>query len=260
MSTNTKTAFVLVPGSFSTPIAYDDVVSVLTSPPHSYPSSVIHSISLPSTNSDRSEGPATLQDDAAHVAHAIEDFADQGYDVVMAMNSYAGFVGSEAGKNLSKASRAKAGKQGGLIALVYIAAFLPTMGQTVKAITGGVPGEEPYMTTSAMRSPEMAQGIFVDQTPDEALRLFDLLTSHSRASFDSALTYEAYKDKDIKVFYLHVKRDYVLKSEWQLDWLEKAKESGAEIEVVVLDYGHVPMIGREKEVADLLVKAAAAGT
>lgn len=152
-----------------------------------------------------------MYDDAAHVSQAVKSFADQGLDVAVAMNSYGGFVGTEAVKNLSKPSRAKEGKKGGVVALVYLAAFLPTVGQTVKGMTGGMPGEDPYMDLGPMRSLEFAQGVFQDVSADEALELYDRMTKHSRKSFDSPLTYEGYKDKDIKVFYMQMQRDYVLK-------------------------------------------------
>ena len=200
-----------------------------------------------------------MYDDAAYVAKAIESFADRGFDVVVAMNSYGGFVGTEAAKNLSKPARAQAGKRGGLTALVYLAAFLPTLGQTVKGLAGGVPAEGPYMDLSPMRSPEFAQGVFQDVTADEALELYDTFTQHAVASFDCPLTYEGYKDKDIKVFYMQMTRDCVLKTEWQVDWIKTAKANGVDVEVVVTDGGHVPMIAHEKEVAELLVKAAKVG-
>ena len=258
MSPSSKTAFVLVPGSFSSWDFYKRVISLLTSPPHSVPPDLIRGITLPSTDHDRPGGPATMYDDAAHVAQAVESFADQGFDVVVAMNSYGGFVGTEAVKDLSKASRAPEGKQGGVVALVYLAAFLPTIGQTVKGMTGGMPGDDPYMDLGPMRSTEFAQGVFQDVSSDEALELYDQMTKHSRASFDSPLTYEGYKDRDIKVFYMQMKRDYVLKTEWQVDWIEKARASGVNIEVDVVDGGHVPMIAHEKEVTDLLLRAASA--
>ena len=197
-----------------------------------------------------------MYDDAAHVADVVTGFADKGYDVVVAMNSYAGFVGTEGCKNLSKALRTKEGKKGGVIALVYLAAFLPTVGQSVKELSGGLPGDEPYMSLEAMRSAQMARAIFPDLTDDEALGFFDKMTNHSRAAFDSTLTHESYKDEGIHVYYTYMLRDYILKTELQAQWIETAKAAGVNVDVVTLDGGHVPMIGHEKDVADLLVRAA----
>jgi pimeloyl-ACP methyl ester carboxylesterase len=258
MADKSKIAFILVPGSFSKPTLYNNVLEPLTSSPHSFDRSNVLLFTLPSTNHERAEGPATVQDDAAALDKLIEEQADKGFDVVVAMNSYGGFVGTEATKGLSKGARAKEGKSGGVISLVYLAAHLPYKGQSCESIAGTLPFPDSviYMSLAPMRSPEMAQGVFPDSTPEEAMQLFDEFTQHSLASFKSPLTYEAYKDKDIKVFYMHMLRDNVLKPEWQKDWLATAKNSGVDVEVVTIDGGHCPMVANSKEVADLLAKAA----
>lgn len=52
------------------------------------------------------------------------------------MNSYGGFPGTEATKGLSKGEREKGGKEGGVVALVYLASFIPPVGTSLRGSIG----------------------------------------------------------------------------------------------------------------------------
>jgi hypothetical protein len=54
------------------------------------------------------------------------------------------------------------------------------------------------MSLEEARSEDFAQAVFGDST-EEALQLYDQLTKHSRASFDSPLTHEGYRGKGLRV-------------------------------------------------------------
>ena len=56
--------------------------------------------------------------------------------MVLAMNSYGGFPGTEATKGLSKGEREKEGKEGGIVALVYLASFIPPVGMSLRKSMG----------------------------------------------------------------------------------------------------------------------------
>ena len=258
MSPPSKTAFILIPGSFSKPTVYSSVVTLLTTPPHSHPPELIHTITLPSTDSSRPEGAATLYDDASHVSSVITTLASRGLQVVVVMNSYAGFVGTQAVHNLSIPSRKTQGftDGGGVSALVYLAAFLPQKDQSVNALGNPLPGDSPMIDPTIMRSQQMADAIFQDLSPEESMKHFDNLVPHSRVSFTNALTNEGYKEEGVRVYYMQMLRDYVLMTEKQEEFIEKAREGGVDVEVVRVDGGHVPMFGKEVEVVDLLVRAA----
>ena len=58
-------------------------------------------------------------EDIKHVSHAVEQLADQGQEVLIVVHSRGGLVGSDAAKGLSIADRAKEGKQGGVVGMVY---------------------------------------------------------------------------------------------------------------------------------------------
>ncbi|KAF3480140.1 uncharacterized protein GIQ15_05487 [Arthroderma uncinatum] len=62
---------------------------------------------------------------------------DEGKDVVLVMHSYAGMPGSAAAKGLSKTERSQAGKLGGILGMIFIAAFLVPEGLSCAGAQGG---------------------------------------------------------------------------------------------------------------------------
>jgi hypothetical protein len=72
-----------------------------------------------------------MQDDAAYFQRIIESLADQGRAVVIVTHSYGGVPGTESAKGLSKTDRQAAGKDGGVVGIVYLAAIVPEVGQSV---------------------------------------------------------------------------------------------------------------------------------
>lgn len=132
MSSPENTAFVLVPGSFSPTTFYEKVTPLLEKRRFS-----VHPTALQSAGErPSSKGPATLQDDAAYIHSTLLQLVEQGKDVVLAMNSYGGFPGTEATKGLSKGEREKEGKKGGVVALVYLASFIPPVGMSLRKSMG----------------------------------------------------------------------------------------------------------------------------
>ena len=93
-----------------------------------------------------------VQDDA--VALRLEILAplieQQGKDIVVYLHSYAGFPGSAAIKGLSKDERLAAGKQGGILGLIYQSAFVPKPGNTLLQMIGGqyAPWQDPDVCES----------------------------------------------------------------------------------------------------------------
>ena len=80
-------------------------------------------------------------------------------------------------------------------------------------------------------------------------------TLHSRASFLDHSSYEGWRDVR-KVVYLHTKKDMIVKPELQMEMIEKVRGEGGKVQVVEMEASHVPMLGREREVLEVLVKAA----
>lgn len=90
--------------------------------------------------------PSTnLADDAEHIRQtSLNHLIAQGKEVVVVMHSYSGLPGTESVKGLLRTDLAAQGKNGGVVALVYITAFLLKAGESVQSIMPD--GLDPVMT------------------------------------------------------------------------------------------------------------------
>jgi len=127
----TKPTVVIVPGSFSHAYFYDAVVDKL----HENRFETIVG-NLPSASRSPPEPAATMAEDAAFFHDIVEKLADQGKDVVLVTHSYGGVVGTEASKALSKSERREAGKEGGIVRMVYLTSVVPTPGNSLADLMG----------------------------------------------------------------------------------------------------------------------------
>ncbi len=124
--------FVLVPGAWHQPEAYEKLVNALKS--------LRHSVLVPSLPSCDAEDPqkATCSADAEvvrrRILHSI-DTVDK--DIVVVAHSYGGIPAGGAAHGLSKIARAKEGKKGGVIGLVYVAGFIVPENSNLVEIMGG---------------------------------------------------------------------------------------------------------------------------
>lgn len=79
----------------------------------------------------------TLADDITNLRQTILKLVNDGKDVIVLMHSYGGVVGSGAVEGLGKAEREKAGKTGGVVLIVYMAAFALPKGVSLLDSFGG---------------------------------------------------------------------------------------------------------------------------
>ena len=129
---------VLVPGAFHVDSAMDLLGAQLAQAGYN-----TRTLGLLTVNRPR----LSVKDDAvALVAELLYPLIEQqGRDVVLYLHSYAGFPGSAAIKGMSKAERLAAGKQGGILGLIYQSAFVPKQGNTLLQMIGGsyAPWQDP---------------------------------------------------------------------------------------------------------------------
>jgi pimeloyl-ACP methyl ester carboxylesterase len=116
-----KPTIVFVPGAFHTPEYYDGVRSLLEEKGYT-----TTAVALPSVGST-----ASMSDDAAAIHAVTSKLADAGHQIVLVMHSYGGIPGTQSAKDLGFKGRQEAGKPGGIIALVYLAAYLIKEGMSV---------------------------------------------------------------------------------------------------------------------------------
>ncbi|KAL5313416.1 hypothetical protein ACEPPN_019149 [Leptodophora sp. 'Broadleaf-Isolate-01'] len=251
MSPATKsTAFVLVPGSFSPNTFYEKVIPLLQKEGYeAYPTPLL-------SCGQRDKGPATMQEDAALIHNVVSKLADDGKDVVIAMNSYGGFPGTESSKGLSKSERQKEDKKGGLVGLVYLASFIPPVGMSLRGLMGdSIPdsikkaGEYMYLNPE-----EDYKNIFSDFPEAQGRAYMAQMPHHSTISFSGELTYPGYKY--IPATYLVTEGDKIIPPEHQRQMIAFAKGEGVILKVDSTEAGHVPMLGAPEKVVEVLIGAA----
>lgn len=246
-------AFVLVPGSFSPASYYDRIVPLLHARGYSaYP------IELKSANNG--EGPpVSMYEDADEIQLVISRLADQGISVVLAMNSYGGFPGTQAGKGLSRAERQAAGKPGALIGLVYLSAMLAAEGDFVNKVMEGKMPEDTLKSTDYLTMDPTTQGeyIFAHLSAPERTEYANRLRKHSSRTFKDPLTYAAYLK--IPTTYLVCTDDPVIPPQLQREMVDKAREKGAKVVTKEIHSDHVPMVSHPDEVVEVLLEAARSG-
>src|SRR5712675_1694499 len=189
------------------------------------------------------QNPLTsLGDDVAATKRAI---ASQDGPVLLVGHSYGGVVITEAG-NDSK-----------VVGLVYVAALVPSEGESVASVTKAYP---PAPLGSEVRAD--AEG-FLTLTPkgiaeDFAQDLSDnekqLLTATqgptAAAVFGATVTTAAWKSKPS--WYVIAGNDRAVPPE-----LEKAEAAAMRATSIAVPSSHVPMLSHPKEIADLIEQAAA---
>ncbi|KAB5571894.1 Alpha/beta hydrolase fold-1 [Coniochaeta sp. 2T2.1] len=190
---------VIVPGFFATTPPYQVLVDGLKAKGFN-----ARTVGLPSVNDGTRFPAATMQDDAAEIRSAVLSILDDPQtprNVVLAAHSYGGVPTTEALKGLSKADRSAEAKSTAAVGLLYMAAFIPQMGQSVQdlistdvdlpeAFRHPAPGTY-YPTTPA----EFASFVFNDvEDPAEAARLHATFERHSADSYDGKVSYAAWKD------------------------------------------------------------------
>lgn len=136
MSTE-KPTILLIPGAWHKASSFEPVAAILRSQGYHVETTTLLSAGGPTS--------ATVADDAEDIRQKnLNDLVAQGKEVVVVMHSYGGIPGTESVKGLARKDRAARNEKGGVIALVYIAAFLIPAGQSVESFMPG--GLDPAMT------------------------------------------------------------------------------------------------------------------
>lgn len=114
-----KPVLVFVPGAWHPPSCYDVIINTLSSAPYFYPCVAI------TTPTVGAEPPIlTLQHDVDAIRAVTARLVGDGKEILLVMHSYGGLPGSQSCEGLAKSELERQGKKGGLIALIYITAFI----------------------------------------------------------------------------------------------------------------------------------------
>ena len=138
-----KPTIIIVPGAWHAPSSYDKLAEELKAA--NFTALIA---SHPSLNSKDPKSVSCTQDTAA-VRSILLPLLDKGEDVVLVAHSYGGVSASGAAHGLSKVSRAKAGKESGVLGIVYIAGFLIPTGLNMDGMIGPPPYLIPNQVSDA---------------------------------------------------------------------------------------------------------------
>jgi pimeloyl-ACP methyl ester carboxylesterase len=129
---NSLPTIVFFAGAFAEPTCFDDLASHFKQA--GYPTVYANVLSLNPPN----PADVTTAKDAQYTREKVLlPLLEEGKDVIVFAHSYGGMVGGAAAAGLSKHSRAREGKQGGVIGLLYLAGNIICEGETLLQAMGG---------------------------------------------------------------------------------------------------------------------------
>lgn len=124
-----KPTIVFAPGAWHQPSCFDRIRQSLHGRGYS-----TDAVSYPSVGFQPN---STLSDDATALRGVLEKVVSTGKEVVLVLHSYGGMVGSNAVDGLGVHERAQQRKKGGVIMVVFMAAFAVPKGKSVRDVPTG---------------------------------------------------------------------------------------------------------------------------
>ncbi|KAL8791759.1 MAG: hypothetical protein Q9195_005635 [Heterodermia aff. obscurata] len=236
--------FVLVPGNFLPSTYYSSTVKLLES--HGYPTRVI---AIPSTGSDTSLTSNEL--DVAAVREVIQELSDAGKEIIIVAHSYGAIPACEAVDGLGLQERLKLSKSGGVVRLVFVAAWLLQEGENPPDIIARNEMEAPWVKFEGGNAvaEDPAYAFHNDTSADVAAHWSPLTTHSDLAAFATPLKHAAWR---------HIPTTYVI-CELDKAILPYVQESmvastdGA-VKAVRLHSGHLPMLSMPEKLSEILVE------
>lgn len=185
-------AILFVPGAWIAPAFYRPFLQALTVAGYD-----IHFAGYPSFNPEDST-ITTCQADTDAITVALKSLVeDEGKDVIVFMYSYGGMPGAAAATGLAKSQRAQEGKAGGVIGLLFLAAFLVPEGLSCWGLREGtlppwILVDQPSANLSVADEPINYFAADVDPALAQALSEIKL---HSTVAFTSPQPHPAWADE-----------------------------------------------------------------
>ncbi|CAI7677884.1 unnamed protein product [Penicillium pancosmium] len=238
-----KPAILLIPGAWHQGEAWEPVTNILQGQGY-----YVEPVTLPSAGGPPS---TSVADDAAYIRiNHLESLVAQGREVIIVMHSYGGVPGTESVKGLARKDIAAQGKPGGVIALVYTAAFMIAGGQT---LAESLPSDSPSLINQTMdgdvTQPNDPRFHFYNDLDDEtAAKYVDALVHHAMPSFITPSTYEAYRD--VPATYLFCERDEAIRPNFQREMVANAGDNV--VRTYTCTSGHSPMLSVPEKVFEVI--------
>ncbi|PVH88169.1 alpha/beta-hydrolase [Cadophora sp. DSE1049] len=235
-----KPVFVFLPGAWHSPSVYDAVISKLSTHGNT-------SQALPLQAIVAQPAVTSLQPDIDALNTAVRSQAEAGKDVVVVGHSWSGIIVGGALEGLGKKSREREEKNGGVVRLAYIAAFVPMEGVSlVQAFGGEVP---PFYDVKPWVTPFGPPGpipLFYHDIPNaEAESWAAKLAPHSYAT--KFLGTERCSWKEIPSSYLLCEDDRAIPPPVQEAMVEACKKEEASMDVSRVMSSHSPFLSKVDE-------------
>ncbi|CAG8088946.1 unnamed protein product [Penicillium olsonii] len=203
MSASDKPVFVFVPGAWHTADTFDMVRELMLAR-----GLASEAIALPSVGGPLEKG---LHADIEYTKTILREMADAGRQIVVVNHSYGGMVGSGAVEGLGFRQRAEAGLPGGVIMMVWMAAFVTPKGKTVLDQLGGN-----WLPWMIIKNPDdgycwssSAEQIFYhDMSEEEQQKAIAKLQPQPQKSFNEPATHEPWHE--MPSMYLFCDQDQAL--------------------------------------------------
>ncbi|KAK8065915.1 hypothetical protein PG997_012662 [Apiospora hydei] len=186
----------------------------------------------------------------------LDPLLEEGEDVVVFMHSYGGVYGPESLDGTSKKERMAKGLQGGVVAVIFAAAYIASEGVSAIDTMGLDPDNLPdYLehdrSTDLVGFKKAAAKamLFHDLPDEEADRLADLLPKQPFTCFSTPVRWDPYRDTNFQglLGYIHTETDRILPLEKQKHYVGSA---GIETTYMMKDMSHSP----HHEQPDLLAR------
>ncbi|KAK8004117.1 hypothetical protein PG990_001925 [Apiospora arundinis] len=198
-----------------------------------------------------------LAEDVAATAAVVDPLLDAGKDVVLLSHSLGGLIAGNAVQGRDFNSRKAAGKQGGVIQTIYLAAFMCPQGASLRDLMGGQ--FFPWMKVDngmVTGDPAQIQEIgFNDMSASEAKKWSSAMTWTSEKVFTDASKFSPWA-AGITEAYIHTELDNALPFAAQTQMQAMLPAGSA---VFSIKSSHVPFISHPDELLPLVVSAIDAG-
>lgn len=134
----TLPSIVLVPGAWTAPRAYHKLIHALEAKTFH-----VHCPALP-TNNGQQPPNSTFDADIQTVRETVQPLVNSGQEIILMMHSYGGIAGTNAIKDLTRKDRQAKNLPGGVVSLIYAAAFMLSEEQTIRTVVQAVklPGRD----------------------------------------------------------------------------------------------------------------------
>ncbi|KAE8333383.1 Alpha/beta hydrolase fold-1 [Aspergillus sergii] len=234
-----KPTIIFIPGAWNSPAGFDVVRQLLES--KGFPTAAV---AHPSAGAEPPN--QTLSDDVANLRATLVHETGQGKDIVLVAHSYGGFVASDAAEGYGLIQRKAENKKGGIVAILYIAAFIGNKGMTITDLAGGDLPPFMHLDGSYCRLIGGAEILYNDLSPeDQEIRVSELVHTSSSV-FGSPISYEPWHT--IPCSYLICERDNAL----PLSAQEAIVNLAGKLKTFHCDSSHCPFLSMPERVVEVL--------